>query len=194
MNKRLLFLLMLFFSFQISAQEMGKSLHFEGIASFGSGSSYTDSEVDSPDNLFYEVALTGGYFLTPSIYLGITASYQKIGQSSDADQPHGNRSGIRQEFFSPTLGIRFLPLYLKFEYAAGGDYQMEENTVLGKELSYSDIDGYRVSAFWVGSGNPLFGIYYEDISFKKEIQDSTSFTLSDELKVSHYGVSVAWVF
>lgn len=168
--------------------------HLEAIGSFGQGSSYAEEENESPDNLYYELGLTGGYFFTPSFYIGITSSYQKIGQSSDADKPHGNRSGKRLELLSPTLGIRFLPLYLKFEYSVSGDYEIEQNTVAEEELSYSKTSGYRLSAFYVSSGNPILGVYYEDLAFKEELLDSEAFTLDDELKITQYGISVGWVF
>lgn len=188
MKKKALF----FFLFAFPAQ--ASNFHFEAVGSFGQGSSYAEMEKYSPKNSYSELALTGGYFFTPSFYVGATASYQKIGQSSDADKPHGNRAGTRQELFSPTLGLRFLPFYLKLEYSFSGDYQMNEDTISGEELSYSKTSGYRVSAFYVSSGNPIFGIYYEDLTFKDEVLDSEAFTLDDELKITHYGISVAWVF
>lgn len=168
--------------------------HFEAGVSFGQGSLYTEAQSEAPKNQLYELGLTGGYFLISSFYIGATASFQKVFQSSDSDKSHGNREGKRLELLSPTLGFRFFPLYLKLEYSLSGDYQMDQKTAAGKELSYSQTNGYRVSVFYESLDYPAFGVYYEDLIFKKEHLDSKSSSLDDGLKVVHFGISAAWFF
>jgi len=169
-------------------------LHLEAFGSAGYGKAKLANETDSPNMTVYHLGGTVGYNFFPMFYLGATAGFQSLSQLSDTNRAYGNRKGTRLDI-APTLGFSFLFIKLKYEYKMFGDYKLSKKTSTNQEVKYTSPRGHRLT---LGIPLPLplvdLGVYYETISFGKVEQGGTESTLTNKMKLEHYGLVASVTF
>lgn len=167
--------------------------HLEPFVAGGIGTAEVDGESSSPDMFYYQLGGTAGYHFIPLFYVGASASMYAINQSSSTNADYGNRKGSRFDI-APTVGFKFMGIHAKYELKMFGNYKLSKKTSSGDELSYESPMGHRLSAQYSVFANLYAGLYYETISFDKEIQGSTERTLTNEMTLKNYGLVLSMHF
>lgn len=158
---------------------------FHGSA--GKATMEVKDEKKSPDGYQYGVGSTIGWKFA-FIYLGASADYYKVAQTTKPNDSFGNRGGTRTNLLSPTLGLALGNLRFKFDYQMMGDYKLEKKTNGGEAVSYEEPKGYRGYAGYRLGAFTEAGVFYETVDYAKEKIGSSKKKLDNKMNVSQFGL------
>lgn len=159
-------------------------------ATAGTGKAAVENEAESPSVMQYGVGTTVGFKLL-MFFLGVSADYYKVAQTTEPNTSFGNRGGSRTNLLSPTLGFNLLGLNIKADYQFSGSYELEKKTSSGETLSYEKPTGYRIYAGYNFTRGFEVGAFYENVAYGEEHRNSVKTKLDDKLEVSQVGLSFA---
>ncbi len=154
------------------------------------GEAVHPNESESPTMFGHGVGTSVLFDVFPMISLGVSGDYRFYNQSSEVKSPYGNRTGKRLAI-SPTLGVKLGPIFFKYYYHLTGDYELDNATDSGSEVTYTDVSGH---SFWLSI--PVFplirvGAFYEMESFDTSINGATETDLTtnnNELEYNKFGI------
>jgi len=159
-------------------------------AAGGFGKAEIEDEAKSPEVNQYSAGATLGFKMR-MIYLGVSADYYKVDQTTEPDANFGDRGGVRTNIISPTIGLNFRLLKLKFDYQMQGTYKLDKE-ISGEKVSFKDPTGYRIYA-----GVPMtmfteIGAFYESVTYKTEINGSSETSMDKKLNISQMGLMIVF--
>ncbi len=156
--------------------------------SYGEASHPNESE--SPTMFGHGIGASLLFSVLPMIYIGASGDYRLYNQASDVKSPYGNRTGKRLAI-SPTLGAKIGPVMFKYYYHLAGDYELDNATDAGSNVTYTDVSGH---SFWLSIPMaPMLriGAFYEMETFETSEVGSVETDLttnSNELEYNKYGI------
>ncbi len=142
----------------------------------------------APQTSQFGIGFTLGAKVSSAFFVALTTDYRTLSQWSEVNENNPNFSGQRFLPIAPVLGLKFDKYLFKIDYQTTGNLEFSKSFPEGT-LKLTNPSGYRASFFFDRIFKIPWGIYYENLNYRKKVLSEVGeSTLSSQFNVWQFGL------